>query len=290
MAKRRCMVVGNWKMNGSIESNEQLLESMADDLNGLADVDIAVCPPFPYLGQVRGALSGPTRSRVLFGAQNVSEHEPGAYTGEVAAQMLLDLGCSWVIVGHSERRTLFGETDATVAAKASRALNAGLGVIVCVGESLEEREAGRAEEVVGRQIEAVSDLLKQAEPASIVLAYEPIWAIGTGKTATPELAQEIHGFMRAQLAQLAVASASQIRLLYGGSVKASNAGSLFDQPDIDGGLIGGASLQAQDLINIRRAAALLGECQCFCVPMVFHSFMCSPPCCSMLCFCFCLDM
>jgi len=255
MAERRCMVVGNWKMNGSIESNEHLLESMAEDLNRLDAVDVAVCPPYPYLAQVRGALSGPTRQRVAFGAQNVSEHEAGAYTGEVDAQMLLDLGCSWAIVGHSERRTLFGETDQVVAAKAARAIHSGLGVIVCVGESLAEREAGRAEEVVGRQVGAVKDLLEQTDAARIVLAYEPIWAIGTGKTATPELAQEIHGFIRGRLGEMGIASAGQIRLLYGGSVKGANAGSLFSQPDIDGGLIGGASLQAQDFIKICQAAA-----------------------------------
>ena len=255
MAERRCMVVGNWKMNGSIESNEQLLESMADDLNRLEHVDIAVCPPFPYLGQVRGALSGPTRQRVAFGAQNVSEHEAGAYTGEVSAQMLLDLGCRWVIVGHSERRTLFGETDQIVAAKAARALEAGLGVIVCVGESLEEREAGHAEQVVGRQIDAVGSLLEKADPSNLVLAYEPIWAIGTGKTATPALAQEIHGYIRGRLTDMASVSAKRIRLLYGGSVKGANATDLFSQADIDGGLIGGASLQAEDFIKICQAAA-----------------------------------
>lgn len=254
MAERRCMVVGNWKMNGSIEGNEQLLESMVDELNRLDAVDIVVCPPFPYLGQVRGALSGPTRDRLTFGAQNVSEHESGAYTGEVAAAMLVDLGCSWVIVGHSERRALFGETDAVVAAKASRAIGAGLGAIVCIGESLEEREAGHAEQVVGRQVDALKSLLENTDPARIVLAYEPIWAIGTGKTATPALAQEIHGFIRARLAELGIASAGQIRLLYGGSVKGANAGSLFAEPDIDGGLIGGASLQAQDFIQICQAA------------------------------------
>lgn len=252
---RRPMVAGNWKMNGLIESNEQLLETMIDPLNLVVGVDIAICPPSPYLGQVRGALSGPTRQRVSLGAQTVSEQAPGAYTGEVAVEMLIDLGCEWVILGHSERRTVFGETDAMVAAKADRALAAGLGVIICVGESLEQRESGQAQAVVGAQVAAVLAALGHADASKVVLAYEPIWAIGTGKTATPEMAQEIHGFIRSHLVSLAVSQAERIRILYGGSVKAANAESLFAQADIDGGLIGGAALQSEEFIKICQAAA-----------------------------------
>ena len=255
-AARRPMVAGNWKMNGRIEANEQLLEAMVDPLAELSGaVDIAICPPFPYLAQVRGSLSAPTRQGVKSGAQNVSEQNDGAFTGEVSAQMLVDLGCQWVILGHSERRTLYGETDAMVAAKAGQALGAGLGVMICVGESLEQREANQAEATVGAQIDAVLAALGHADATRVVVAYEPIWAIGTGKTATPEMAQEMHQFIRSHMAGKGVAQAGQIRILYGGSVKAANAASLFAQPDIDGGLIGGASLQSEDFIKICQAAA-----------------------------------
>ncbi|MGH1357850.1 MAG: triose-phosphate isomerase [Burkholderiaceae bacterium] len=253
---RKPMVAGNWKMNGRIEANEQLLEAMADSLSQIGGaVDIAICPPFPYIAQVRGALSAPTRKQVSYGAQNASEHEAGAFTGEVSAEMLVDLGCQWVILGHSERRTLFGETDAVVAAKADHALAAGLSVMICVGESLEQRESNQAEATVGAQIDAVLAALNHAEPARVVVAYEPIWAIGTGKTATPEMAQEIHQFIRSHMVAQGVSNADQIRILYGGSVKGANAKSLFEQADIDGGLIGGASLQSEDFIKICQAAA-----------------------------------
>ena len=255
VSQRQPMVAGNWKMNGSIEANEALLEAMADPLSEIRGVDIAICPPFPYLAQVRGALSGPTRAHLAFGAQTVAQESNGAFTGEVSVEMLVDLGCRWVILGHSERRTLFNETDAAVAAKAERALAAGLGVIICVGESLAEREAGQAEAVVGAQVAAVVKALGHADSAKVVLAYEPIWAIGTGKTATPAMAQDIHAFIRRHMHELGVAGADQIRILYGGSVKADNAESLFAQADIDGGLIGGAALKAPDFINICQAAA-----------------------------------
>ncbi len=252
----RPIVAGNWKMNGRIEANEQLLEAMVDTLSELSGaVDIAICPPYPYLAQVRGSLSAPTRKGVSSGAQNVSEQNDGAFTGEVSAQMLVDLGCQWVILGHSERRTLYGETDALVAAKAEQSLQNGLGVMICVGESLEQREAGQAEATVGAQIDAVLGALNHADASQVVVAYEPIWAIGTGKTATPEMAQEMHHFIRSHMAAKNVGQAQQIRILYGGSVKGANAASLFAQPDIDGGLIGGASLQSEDFIKICQAAA-----------------------------------
>jgi triosephosphate isomerase len=207
---------------------------------------MAVCVPFPYLGQAQAALTG---TAVTWGAQNVSEHRGGAYTGEVAATMLADFGCRYAIVGHSERRQLYAETDAAVAAKALSALAAGITPIVCVGETLAQRESGATEGVVLSQLAAVLDAVGH-EAAMLVVAYEPVWAIGTGRTASPEQAQSVHATLRAALA---AAGAADIALLYGGSVKSDNASALFAMPDIDGGLIGGASLQAKEFLAIARA-------------------------------------
>ena len=255
MNSRKPFVAGNWKMHGDRSGNERLLSALvaALDASLVAKVDVVVCPPFPYLAQAASALG---RSGIVLGAQDVASYENGAYTGEVSAAMLADLGCGWAIVGHSERRTLLGEDDALVSAKAARALGAGLGAIVCVGETLEEREEERTQAVLARQVEALAPLATQARAESLVLAYEPVWAIGTGRTASPEQAQAAHAFIRARLAAVGFAQAANVRILYGGSVKPSNARSLFSMPDIDGGLIGGASLSADDFTAIVRAATL----------------------------------
>lgn len=235
-------VAGNWKMHGNRASNLALLTSVLAGIGGLKDVACAVCVPFPYLGDVAAQLKG---SPLAWGAQTLSEHAQGAYTGEVAAGMLVEFGCSYVIVGHSERRQLFGESDAAVAAKFAAAQAGGLTPILCVGETLEERDAGRTEQVVARQLDAV---LTKVKIGNAVVAYEPVWAIGTGRTATPEQAQAVHGELRKRVG-------AQTRIVYGGSVKAANAKEIFSMPDVDGGLIGGASLVAADFIGIVSAAA-----------------------------------
>jgi triosephosphate isomerase len=236
---RTRLVAGNWKMHGSRETIRALLDEIVAG-TGEALAQCAVCPPFPYLAQVAERLRG---TKVTWGAQNVSEHASGAYTGEVAASMLAELGCRYVIVGHSERRQIYGESDAQVGAKYKAARAAGLTPIVCVGETLAEREAGRTEEVVGRQLNAVPF-------AGGVVAYEPVWAIGTGRNATPEQAQAVHAFLRKRLP-------ADTPILYGGSVKPQNAVAIFAMPDVDGGLIGGASLVAADFLAILRAAAAI---------------------------------
>jgi triosephosphate isomerase (TIM) len=240
VARRSRLVAGNWKMNGTRASNAALLDAL---VRGLAaeTVEVAVCPPFPYLAQVEERLRG---SSIFWGAQNVSEHASGAHTGEVSAAMLKDFGCRYVIVGHSERRQLYGERDEQVAARFAAAKAAGLTPILCVGETLQEREAGRTEDVVARQLDAVR---KKTIFEDAVLAYEPVWAIGTGRNATPEQAQAVHAFLRKSLP-------GGTRILYGGSVKAQNARALFAMPDVDGGLIGGAALVADEFIEIVRAA------------------------------------
>jgi triosephosphate isomerase len=243
---RRPLVAANWKMNGSIAANERWLADFRAAANGLA-ADVVVCAPYPYLAQVWVGLKG-TQAEV--GAQDLSEHRAGAYTGDVAGEMLVDVGCRWVIVGHSERRALHGESNERVAAKASRALDAGLRPIVCIGETLAEREAGRTHEVVRAQLDAVLAAVGAAALERGAIAYEPVWAIGTGRTATPAQAQEVHAAIRAQLAAADAGAARRIRVLYGGSVKPGNAAELFAQPDIDGGLIGGASLVASDFVAI----------------------------------------
>jgi len=245
---RRKLVVGNWKMHGSRAENAKLLSELWRALPAPQHVDVAVCPPFVYLTTVREQLIG---SAFKLGAQNVSAADPGAITGEVAATMLSDCGCDFVIVGHSERRQLFGESDEQVAQKTAIALRYGLMPIVCVGETLTEREAGKTLDVIARQLDAVFTSLSTAELHRIVVAYEPVWAIGTGRTATPEQAQEVHAFIRQRLLRY---DAAQVQILYGGSVKAGNAQALFAQIDIDGGLIGGASLNAEEFAAICKAA------------------------------------
>ncbi|MCG2583227.1 triose-phosphate isomerase [Massilia sp. TS11] len=247
---RRKLVVGNWKMNGSRAANASLLAGIVAGL-GTARAEAAVCAPAPYLAQCEQALAG---SALAWGAQDVSAHAAGAYTGEVAAAMLADLGCRFVIVGHSERRAYHGESNALVAQKVLAALGAGLTPIVCVGETLAEREAGRTAAVVGEQLAAVLAVLDAASLARIVVAYEPVWAIGTGKTATPAMAQEVHAQLRAQLQDKQAEAGAAIRILYGGSMKPDNAAELMAQADIDGGLIGGAALKAADFLAIIHAA------------------------------------
>ncbi|WP_323121608.1 triose-phosphate isomerase [Burkholderia alba] len=250
MSKQRTKrVIGNWKMQGRLDGNQALLKDVMQGAQSVpGEVGIGVCVPFPYLAQVQALLHG---SRVAAGAQDVSAHEQGAYTGEVAAGMVAEFGATYAIVGHSERRAYHGETSETVAAKTQRALEAGLTPVVCVGETLDQREAGTTESIVGAQLDAVLAVLSADDAARIVVAYEPVWAIGTGKSATAEQAQQVHAFLRARLAAKGVAHVS---LLYGGSVKPENAAELFGQSDIDGGLIGGASLKSEDFLAICRAA------------------------------------
>ena len=245
---RRKLVVGNWKMHGSRAANELLLAAIAQGRP--YGCDVAVCAPFPYIAEVAVAFAG---GDLRWGAQDCSVHEQGAYTGEVSAAMLAEFGCRYVIVGHSERRQYHQEGDQLVADKAKAALAKGVTPIVCVGESLAQREAGETDAVVKRQLSAVIHTLAHCA-GEMVVAYEPVWAIGTGRTATPAQAQAVHALLRAQL-HAATPHADQMKILYGGSVKADNAASLFAQPDIDGGLIGGASLKANDFIAICRAAA-----------------------------------
>jgi triosephosphate isomerase len=247
---RRKLVAGNWKMHGTLRQNAALLAGITAKASGLG-CEVAVCPPYPYLGQVQSLLQG---SVVTLGAQSVSEYVSGAFTGEVSASMLAEFGCRYVLVGHSERRALFGETDAMVAAKLEAAQVAGLVPILCVGETLDERQAGNTVSVIARQLAVVLDRVGVAAMAQAVVAYEPVWAIGTGVTASPEQAQEVHAAIRSQVAVLDVGVAGGLRILYGGSVKPQNAKELFGQADIDGGLIGGAALVADDFMTICLAA------------------------------------
>ena len=244
----RKLVIGNWKMNGSRVGNVDLLAALRDAGPWVAEV--AVCAPFPYLADVALSLQG---ANIAWGAQDCSAHASGAYTGEVSAAMLAEFGCRYVLVGHSERRALHGESDTLVADKAKAALAHRLTPVVCVGETLAERDAGQTEAVVKRQLSAVIHTLAHCI-SQVVVAYEPVWAIGTGRTASPEQAQAVHGLLRAQL-HAATEQSAGMKILYGGSVKADNAVQLFAQPDIDGGLIGGASLKAADFAAICRAAA-----------------------------------
>ena len=246
---RRKLIAGNWKMHGNLAENEALLSGVLAGMGGVK-AGVAVCVPFPYLAQVQAKLTG---SAIAWGAQNLSQHAKGAYTGEVSAAMLKDFGCAYVIVGHSERRSLYGESDAVVAEKFAAAQAAGLTPILCVGETLEEREGGVTEQVVGRQMDAVIGQCGVNALAKAVVAYEPVWAIGTGKTATPEQAQAVHAFIRGKVRALDAAVADGLIIQYGGSMKANNAAELLSQPDIDGGLIGGAALVAEDFLAICRA-------------------------------------
>jgi triosephosphate isomerase len=248
---RKKLVAGNWKMNGSRASNESLLQQLRSvDVSGAGMV---VFPPFPYLQQCAEQVAG---SGLGLGAQDLSEFEGGAYTGEVSGGMLAELGCGYVIVGHSERRTLHGETNEQVARKAVAAHRAGLVPVVCVGETLAERESGQTEAVIGAQVDALLVVAGKEVLAKVVLAYEPVWAIGTGLTASPEQAQGVHAFIRARVAAVDAPRASTLRILYGGSVKGANAATLFAMPDVDGGLVGGASLVAKEFLEIHRAAAV----------------------------------
>jgi len=243
--RRTRLIAGNWKMHGSRASNQALLDAVLQGIVGIDGAECAVCVPFPYLHDVSEQLRG---TPVAWGAQTMSEHRRGAYTGEVSGEMLVEFGCRYVIVGHSERRQIYGETDAQVAAKFAAALDAKLTPILCVGETLEEREGGRTEKVVARQLDEVLTTTGVEAFSGAVVAYEPVWAIGTGRTATPEQAQEVHAFIRRRIFK-------GTRILYGGSVKPANAAQLFAQPDVDGGLIGGASLVAAEFLAIVKSAA-----------------------------------
>lgn len=247
---RTALVAGNWKMNGSTGFVNELMSQLAAEFKD-SNAELLVCPPAVYLSQAK-SIAGNTA--IAVGAQNVSEHESGAYTGEISLPMLNDLGCEYVILGHSERRSLYGETDQVVADKFIATVAAGIKPILCVGETLEEREQERTLEVVSRQIKAVVDAAGIEKFSDAVIAYEPVWAIGTGKTATPEQAQEVHAAIRAMVAEASPETAAAIRILYGGSVNAANAAELFANEDVDGGLVGGASLKANDFIAICHAA------------------------------------
>ncbi|MCP5357029.1 MAG: triose-phosphate isomerase [Pseudomonadales bacterium] len=246
---RRSLVAANWKMNGSAESIAELLGALRQSLDGFAAADVLVCPPMPYLDLCGRLLEG---SAIRLGAQNAHEAPSGAFTGETAVSMLQDFGVSHVILGHSERRQLFGETDAQVVAKCVAAQEQGIEPVLCVGETLQEREAGQAEAVVARQLKAVLDV---CAPENLVVAYEPVWAIGTGQTATPLQAQQMHAFIREQVAARSTEVADSMRILYGGSVNAENAAQLFAERDIDGGLVGGASLKPTEFITICKSVS-----------------------------------
>ncbi len=245
------VVAGNWKMNGTRASVEALMNSIKAGVRADWQSRILVCAPFPYLDLISRSAAN---TSLAVGAQNVCEHAAGAYTGEVSGEMLVDVGCRYVIVGHSERRSLYGETDQQVAAKFVRAQQAGLIPILCVGESLAERQSGQTLSVVGRQLQVVIEAAGVEAFAGAILAYEPVWAIGTGLTATPQQAQDVHAALREAVAAQDRQIATELQILYGGSVKAANAASLFACPDIDGGLIGGASLDANEFLAICQAA------------------------------------
>jgi triosephosphate isomerase len=247
---RTKLVAGNWKMHGSLRMADDLIRAIVDDLPG--NVDVVAFPPTVFLHDLAQRYAG---RGLGFGAQDLSEHvQPGAYTGEVAGSMLRDVGAAWVLAGHSERRQYHGESDALVARKVDAARQAGLTPILCVGETKDEHEAGQAEAVIGRQLDAVLDAVGVDAFRDVVIAYEPVWAIGTGLTATPDKVQKIHAFIRSQLAKKDVNISLLTRVLYGGSVKPANAAELFAQPDVDGGLIGGAALVASDFLDICAAA------------------------------------
>jgi len=244
---RKGLVAANWKMNGSRDSNTALLKALVAGLDGGAVPDVLVCPPAVYLQQAGELLKG---SNIMLGAQNMHDQQAGAFTGEISAPMLKDLGCSHVIIGHSERREIFGESDALIADKFAAALANSLSPVLCIGETQAQREAGETEATVLRQLDAVLQQVGADAFADAVIAYEPVWAIGTGLTATPDQAQEMHDLIRGTLARHNAEVAGAIRVLYGGSVKADNAAELFAQPDIDGALVGGASLVADDFLTI----------------------------------------
>lgn len=247
---RRKLLVGNWKMNSSLAANATLLAGIKAGASGMS-CDIAVCVPAPYLAQCQAELTG---TGIAWGAQDMSAHDSGPYTGEVSAAMLRDFGCRYAIVGHSERRAFHGETNEKVAEKVQRALATGVTPIVCVGETLAERESGQTSAIVSQQLDAVLAVVEPDDISCLVIAYEPVWAIGTGKTATPQMAQEVHALLRARLAAKNPVAAGRVHILYGGSMRPDNAGDLLQMPDIDGALIGGASLNASDFLAIADAA------------------------------------
>lgn len=251
MTERRPFVVGNWKMNGTTASAHALVRDILQGLTEPTPAQVVVCPPYILIPKVVEQLAG---TSVACGAQDIAQYSNGAYTGEVSAEMIKDSGCQYVILGHSERRTLYGETSEVVAHKFVRARRENLIPILCVGETLEEREQRQTEAVIRAQLDAVTDTAGIEALQTAIIAYEPVWAIGTGKTATPDQAQDVHKFIREYLSRLDSYIAQTIRILYGGSVKADNARGLFEQSDIDGGLIGGASLQAKDFLSICQAA------------------------------------
>ncbi len=250
---RQPLVAGNWKMNGSRESVFELLKGIREGVKSVIGAEVVVCPPYVYIPEAQGQLHG---SPVGLGGQDLSLHQQGAYTSEVSGAMLVDFGCRYVIVGHSERRSYHAESDQQVAEKCQLAIATGLVPILCIGETLEQREQNATEDVVARQLEAVIAQCGVKALEDCVIAYEPVWAIGTGKTATPEQAQEVHGFIRGMIAQQDSAVAAKVRILYGGSMKPSNAAELISKSDIDGGLIGGAALNAVDFLGICKAASL----------------------------------
>ena len=246
---RPILIAGNWKMNGSLQRIIQLVEGIKAGDAGATQ--LAVCPPAVYLMKVGGMLEG---SQISLGSQNVCDQASGAYTGEVSGDMLKEAGCRYAIVGHSERRSIYQETDELIAARFAMAINSGLTPIFCIGETLQEREAGITEQVVARQLDAVINTQGVSAIDNCVIAYEPVWAIGTGQVATPDQAQSVHAFIRNKISALDAAIADRVQILYGGSMNPANAGDLLSQPDIDGGLIGGASLKAADFLAIGQAA------------------------------------
>ncbi|QQZ27914.1 triose-phosphate isomerase [Thiothrix subterranea] len=247
---RQKLVAGNWKLNGSKASIESLMGGILAGLEGMDNVAVAVCPPYVYIPMTQTLVAG---SRIGLGSQDIADQDAGAFTGEVSGVMLKEFGCDYAIVGHSERRAIYGEQDADTARKFAAARKHGLKPILCVGETLEEREAGITEAVVARQLDAVIALEGVEALTDGVIAYEPVWAIGTGKTASPQQAQDVHAFIRGKLATLNESVAAKVQILYGGSVKGANATELFAMPDIDGGLIGGAALDAQEFLAICKA-------------------------------------
>ena len=249
---RRPLIMGNWKMNGSSMANESLLTGLISQVSSLQGVDIAVCPPAVYLGQVLELVSG---TSIDVGAQNLSDQKSGAFTGEISGDMLRDLGVTYTLVGHSERRSLYGETNELVAAKTLKALEVGLVPVLCVGETLDERKSGQMDAVLAGQINSVIDLCGADTFGQIIVAYEPVWAIGTGETATPQQAQDAHAFIRGLIAAQSPAIAERVTILYGGSMNEKNAAELLAMADVDGGLVGGASLKADSFATICKAAA-----------------------------------
>lgn len=253
---RRKLVVGNWKMHGNIQSNQTLLEGITNGVRELSNADYVVCVPNPYLFQARELLEN---TNIAWGGQNVNQHEQGAFTGAVAPHMLTDLGCTYVLLGHSERRSLFYETNLTASARFEAAIKAGLTPILCVGETQAERDAGLTEVIVASQMDAVMATLDEHEFAlamrlNMVFAYEPVWAIGSGKTASPDHAQTVHHFIRNRIAKRNAEAATKVRIIYGGSLKAKNAEDMFAMTDIDGGLVGGASLLLDEFVSICKVA------------------------------------